>query len=431
MSNSRAVAARVLASLMAQQGSLSTLLDKHKDGTEDQLVQEMVYGCCRWYQQLEFLLAQLLSKPLKHKDLDVKALLLIGLYQLREMRVPDHAAINETVAAVSALHKPWARGLVNAVLRNYQRREPSLSDILQTENDAIRHSHPQWLAAALKSSWPDHYSRLLSGNNQRPPMTLRVNLARVAQHDYLNMLLEQGINASVGRLSPAAIYLEQALAVSSLPGFSEGLVSVQDEASQMVPPMLDLAPDQRVLDACAAPGGKTCHILESECSLTEIVAIERDAARIVRIEENLKRLQLQARLLQADANNVSGWWDGKPFDRILLDAPCSATGVIRRHPDIKLLLKGESVDDLSGQQEKLLRSLWPCLRPGGLLLYTTCSILPQENSRLIQRFLSDTVDAKYEGVAADWGVECDLGKQLLPLDQRGPDGFFYSLLRKT
>lgn len=431
MKNSRVAAARILASLIMQRGSLFSLLDNYKDQPDFQLLQEMVYGSCRWFQQLEYLLSRLLSKPIKQKDSDIKALLIVGLYQLREMRVPDHAAINETVAATSLLDKSWAKGLVNAVLRNYLRQEQSLKDSLQEQAEAIQYSHPSWLSDALRLSWPQHYPALLAANNLRPPMTLRVNQGRINRQDYLALLEQNGFAASAGILCDSSVYLEQPASVVLLPGFADGMVSVQDEASQLVPQLLELAPGQRVLDACAAPGGKTCHMLESEHSLTELTALERESTRVTRIRENLDRLHLQARVVRADANQVSSWWDGKPFDRILLDAPCSASGVIRRHPDIKLLRQPDAINDLVQQQEQLLRSLWPCLQTGGLLLYTTCSVLKQENDDLVARFLNTTNDAKYEGVAADWGVECDYGRQLLPLEQNGPDGFFYSLLRRA
>jgi len=431
MSNSRLVAGNILASLLAQRGSSSTLLNDHRSESDFQLIQEMVFGCCRWFHQLDFLLSQLLSKPVRQKDLDVKALLLVGLYQLREMRIPDHAAINETVEAVALLKKPWAKGLVNGVLRNYQRQAADLEGTLAKQDLAIRHSHPAWLVDAIDESWPGFGEKLLVANNFRPPMTLRINQRKVKRDEYLALLAESGIGAKAGDLCSTSTYLAEPRAVSELPGFDQGLVSVQDEASQLLPQFLHLAPGQRVLDACAAPGGKTSHILESEYSLAELIAIEKEPSRIGRIQENLERLELQARVLQADANEVDAWWDGEPFDRILLDAPCSATGVIRRHPDIKLLRQAEDIQSLARQQETLLHSLWPCLRPGGRLLYTTCSILKQENDELVRGFVDTVGDAKYEGVAADWGVECAYGRQLLPLEQNGPDGFFYSLLHKS
>tara|TARA_R110002073_G_scaffold13953_13_gene58018 strand:- start:343 stop:1092 length:750 start_codon:yes stop_codon:yes gene_type:complete len=237
-------------------------------------------------------------------------------------------------------------------------------------------------------------------------------------------------DVTAGALADTALYLHKPAAVSELPGFDEGLVSVQDEASQLVTQLLELEPGLRVLDACAAPGGKTCHILESEHLLSSMTSIDMSQTKLDRIKENLERLRLSANLVAADASDVNGWWDGKAFDRILLDAPCSATGVIRRHPDIKLLRKPLQVEELTKIQAKLLKNLWACLKPGGLLVYTTCSLLRQENEQIIKGFLESTDSAKHEAISADWGVECALGRQLLPGTSLGPDGFFYCVLRK-
>lgn len=429
MTNSRVVAARILNKLIQNQGSLSQHLDSYKQLEDIHFIQELTFGSCRFYFSLKFLLNQLLSKPLKKKDHDIEALLIIGLYQLKEMRVPDYAAINETVNAAQQFKKPWAKSLINGVLRNYLRQREDLEQALSAQPPAVRESHPDWLVAEINKSWPGHTESVLCAINCRPPMVLRVNLGKISRDEYRHKLSTANIAAEPGRLSAAALYLEQPQAVEELPGFGSGLISVQDEASQLVAPLLQLEPGLRVLDACAAPGGKTCHILESEHSLTEHVAIDKGQSRVQRIEQNLQRLQLNATVLQADANEVSSWWDGRPFDRILLDAPCSATGVIRRHPDIKLLRRPEHIDSLVEQQITLLKSLWPCLSPGGLLLYTTCSVLARENDSLVAEFLRTTPNAKYESVMADWGVECAHGRQLLPAEIDGPDGFFYSLLR--
>ena len=390
----------------------------------------MCFGTCRWFHQLNFFAQQLLTKPFRKKDQDVLALLLIGLYQLREMRIPDHAAINETVSATAELKKPWARALVNAVLRNYQRQEADLNESLEAAEATAQYSHPAWLLDALRSAWPEQCRDILSANNERPPLTLRVNLARRSREEYLQKLAQENIEARPGLLANSAIYLSKPKPVTDIPGFVDGVVSVQDEASQLVPQQLDLREGQRVLDACAAPGGKTCHILESERSLTSITALDKDERRLAGIRENLDRLDLKANILCADAADLENWWDGNPFDRILLDAPCSATGVIRRHPDIKLLRSPEEVADLISQQQRLLESLWQCLKADGLLLYTSCSILPEENQNQIAQFLSKHDDAKYEGITADWGVKCETGRQLLPSTASGTDGFFFSLLRK-
>ncbi|PCJ27730.1 MAG: 16S rRNA (cytosine(967)-C(5))-methyltransferase [SAR86 cluster bacterium] len=429
--NSRAIVANILSELLSGHGSLTTHLAKHKEQDEFSLIQESCYGVCRWFNVLEHILSGLLNKPLKTSEQNLKCLLICGLYQLRELDVAEYAVINETVSAATVLKKPWAKGLVNAVLRNYLRKKDEIEQALVDSAPAVLQAHPQWLQNQLNKQWPDDAGLIMQNNNLRPPMTLRVNQVHKSRKDYLEVLADSSIQAKPGELAESAIYLEKPCPVSDIPGFAEGWVSVQDEASQLIPPLLQLSAGQRVLDACASPGGKTCHILESEHSLTECLAIDLTETKLVRIKENLERLGLKATLLAADASEVSSWWDGKMFDRILLDAPCSATGIIRRHPDIKLLRKPEDVKALQHIQLNLLSALWQCLEPGGLLLYSTCSILRPENEELIGRFLESSDNAKYEGIAADWGVECRFGRQLLPGGNQGPDGFFFSLLRKT
>ena len=262
-------------------------------------------------------------------------------------------------------------------------------------------------------------------------MTLRVNLAKTSRDEMLGRLAAAKIQATAGILAETAIYLAVPMSVDALPGFQEGWLSVQDEASQLVPELLHLAPGMRVLDAGAAPGGKTCHILESEPLLASCVALDKSAQRTERIEENLLRLGLTADLHVADATQIEDWWNQQQFDRILLDSPCSATGVIRRHPDIKLLRSEQDIASLVRSQQQLLRALWPTLKPGGLFLYTTCSILRQENEDSVAEFLRSVDNAKYQGITADWGVECSLGRQLLPGKNNGPDGFFFCVLEKV
>ena len=429
-SNSRAVVAKILSDLLSGHGSLTTQLAKYKDLDDFSLIQESCYGSCRWFFLLEHILSGLLNKPLKPADLDIKCLLICGLYQLRELEVAEYAVINETVSAAVVMKKPWAKGLVNAVLRNYLRKKANIESTLSDRSLNVFHSHPDWLLAEIEAQWPEQSEQILSGNNQRPPMSLRVNQGLRSRMECLQALESAEKNALAGDYASSAIYLSKPLPVSDIPGFDEGWISVQDEASQLVPGLLQLEPGQRVLDACAAPGGKTCHILESERSLTECVAIDLNSRKLERIRENLQRLGLEATLIEADASDVGAWWDGQQFDRILLDAPCSATGVIRRHPDIKILRKEKDIKSLMLIQQKLLTALWPCLKPGGLLLYTSCSLLRQENEAQIVGFLDSVDNAKYEGIAADWGVECRFGRQLLPGASQSPDGFFFSLLSK-
>lgn len=425
--NSRALAATIISNLIAGKGSLTSALNHYSSHPDYSLLQELCYGTCRQYPLLQALLQSLMDKPLRAKDQDLQTLLLVGLYQLRVLRKADYAVVNETVNATRALGKPWAKGLVNGVLRNYQRHQNDYDSKL---SQAALACHPDWLLEAIHTQWPDQADAIIASGNRKPPMTLRCNLGAGSRDSVLQSFSAAGIAAAPGQLTASAIYLAQAMPVTEIPGFTSGKVSVQDEASQLVPALMQLKPSLRVLDACAAPGGKSGHILESEQLLTELVALEIEPRRATRIEENLQRLNLQATVKIADASDTGQWWDGTPFDRILLDAPCSATGVIRRHPDIKVLRQASDIIRLNEIQTRLLNSLWDTLAPGGLLLYTTCSLLRQENEAIIAAFLDSTGDAKYEGIAADWGVECAYGKQLLPGAHDGPDGFYFALLRK-
>lgn len=436
--NIRAVAAVILADLDSGTGSLDSHLaalkvkakTSNSDPAETALLQEILYGCCRWFRVLEYITNQFVSKPLKHKDNDLKCLLIVGLYQLRHLSTPQYAVLNETVAAASALGKTWGKALVNAVLRNYLREREALEADIAQSSGSLASSHPEWLFENILEQWPAQSAAIIAANNSRPPLCLRVNLSRTSRNEVLEEFERHDIQARPGELATSAVYLKTAVPVTSLPGFASGLVSVQDEASQLVPGLLQLASGLRVLDACAAPGGKTCHILESEPSLTSCTGIDIDDRRLNKVSENLNRLGLSAILKVADAASISQWWDNNAYDRILLDAPCSATGVIRRHPDIKLLRSSTDIEKLMRTQGALLLNLWKCLASGGLLLFTSCSILKEENEENIERFLQETPDAKYEGIAADWGVECLYGRQLLPISGNAPDGFYFALLRK-
>ena len=431
MKNVRAVAAQIITNLTRQRGSLSTQLTDFSNHPEISLLQEICFGTCRWYLALEFLLHKLVAKPIKEKDQDVKSLILVGLYQLKELNIADHAVVNETVAASTALNKPWAKPLINAVLRKYQRNQRKLTEELEQSTPDIRYSCPSWLLNEVNVAWKSKSQSILKGNNQRPPLTLRVNISKKSPEEIISLLSEHRIEADRGKLAKTAIYLEKPLPVEEIPGFYDGWVSIQDESSQLVPELLNLKPKVRVLDACSAPGGKTCAIIESERLLTEVVALDESEPRLQKTRENLLRSGLMASLIRGDATKPSKWWDGRLFDRILLDAPCSGSGVIRRHPDIKILRREEDIHALTKIQAMMLDSLWQCLRPDGLLLYTTCSILPRENDSQIKNFLKRTDNAKYEGITADWGVECDYGRQLLVGDKEDHDGFFYSLLSKS
>ncbi|HTO18031.1 MAG TPA: 16S rRNA (cytosine(967)-C(5))-methyltransferase RsmB [Pseudomonas sp.] len=429
--NPRLAAAQALAAVLQGRASLGSSLPPLLERVEVRdrgLVQELAFGTARWQPRLALLVEKLLEKPFKAADRDVEALLLVGLYQLFYTRVPAHAAIGETVGCSDKLKKPWAKGLLNAVLRRAQREGEAL--FAELERDPVsRTAHPRWLQKRLKADWPEHWEAICAANNLHPPLILRVNRRHGSRDAYLDELRAAGLEAEPCAFSPDGIRLLQPCDVTGLPGFAEGRLSVQDEAAQLAAGLLELAPGQRVLDACAAPGGKTCHLLEREPGLGEVIALDAEPLRLTRVRENLERLRLQATLVAADARDTAAWWDGKPFQRILLDAPCSATGVIRRHPDIKLTRQAEDISALATLQGELLDALWPTLEVGGILLYATCSVLPEENSANIGAFLARTPGARELGIPGDFGLKPAHGRQLLPQPD-GHDGFYYAKLMK-
>ncbi|MGY4524857.1 16S rRNA (cytosine(967)-C(5))-methyltransferase RsmB [Pseudomonas sp. TE21394] len=429
--NPRLAAARALAAVLSGKASLNSSLPAQLDKVDERdrgLTQDLAFGTARWQPRLDLLAAQLLQKPFKTADADVQALLLVGLYQLFYTRIPAHAAIGETVGCADKLKKPWAKGLLNAVLRRAQREGEEL--LAGMERDpVVRTAHPRWLQKSLKAFWPERWEAICAANNAHPPMILRVNRRHHSRDAYLALLAEAGVGASACQYSRDGIVLAEACDVRGLPGFAEGWVSVQDEAAQLAADLLELAPGQRVLDACCAPGGKTCHLLEAEAGLAQVVAIDLEAKRLSRVRENLDRLQLDAELIACDARDTASWWDGKPFQRILLDAPCSATGVIRRHPDIKLTRQAEDIPALAMLQGELLDALWPTLEVGGMLLYATCSSLPTENTEVIDAFLARTPGARELDLATAAGLRQPHGRQLLA-QEGGHDGFYYAKLIK-
>lgn len=386
------------------------------------LLAALVFGALRWHHRLERQCAQLLSRPLKAGQLELAALLRIGLLQLQHLRVPEHAAVSATVDAAAAIGHRDAAPLVNAVLRRFQRERAALEAALEADVEA-RFSHPAWLRAELERDWPTDWRRICDANNAPAPMWLRVNARKCGRDDYLAKLLAAGLAARASPEVATAVALEEPQPVDALPGFAAGEVSVQDIAAQRAATFLDLAPGQRVLDACAAPGGKTGHILEACPGLEEVWALDRDGARLARVRDNLARLELAATVIAGDATRPDQWWDGRPFDRILLDAPCSAVGVIRRHPDIKVLRRSEDVARAVQLQAALLDALWPLLRPGGRLVYATCSVLRRENDAQVDRFSSSA------GAIGPRGTEAPSRCQTLPGDAEG-DGFYYACLLK-
>ncbi|WP_407313965.1 16S rRNA (cytosine(967)-C(5))-methyltransferase RsmB [Pseudomonas sp. nanlin1] len=429
--NPRLAAARALATVLSGKASLNSSLPSQLDKVQVRdrgLTQDLAFGTARWQPRLAALAEHLLQKPFKAADNDVQALLLVGLYQLLYTRIPAHAAIGETVGCVDKLKKPWAKALVNAVLRRAQRESEAIFAELERD-PVVRTAHPRWLQKSLKAFWPQDWEAICAANNAHPPMILRVNRRHQRRDAYLQLLAAQGTVASPCIYSEDGIVLEKPCDVRELPGFSEGWISVQDEAAQLAAPLLDLKPGQRVLDACCAPGGKTCHMLETEPGLAAVVAVDLEAKRLVRVRENLDRLGLDAQLIAADGRDTAAWWDGQPFQRILLDAPCSATGVIRRHPDIKLTRQPDDIAALATLQGQLLDALWATLEVGGILLYATCSTLPTENTEVIAAFLARTSGARELDLATSAGVKQPHGRQLLA-QEGGHDGFYYAKLIK-
>lgn len=425
----RATAARVIGAVIGGLSLNQVLPEKLNDVSERDraLLQQLSYGTLRQSPRLQAILKQLLDKPLRDKDRDVQGLLLCGLYQLDSTRVPDHAAVAATVDATRALKKPWAKGMTNAVLRRYLREREQLTQAL---DEAAAASHPAWLFQKILTQWPAAAAAIIDANNQQPPMTLRVNRGQASRDDYISSLKGHGIAAKAGCLSKHAIQLAVPIDVWDLPEFSAGRVSVQDEAAQMAALLLQAGAGERVLDACAAPGGKTCHILELQPELAELVAMDIDELRLQKVSENLQRLNLKATLITGDAASPPAALQPASFDRILVDAPCSASGVIRRHPDVKLLRRESDIAPLANQQLCILRGLWPLLKTGGTLLYATCSILDEENSQVIQRFLTEEGDAALSGTEMAGSESVTSGRQLLP-SSGGTDGLFYAALQKA
>jgi 16S rRNA (cytosine967-C5)-methyltransferase len=428
----RATAARIVALVMHEGRLLDRVLEKALPAAPPglaPLIQEMAYGTLRFAPRLQMLSARLLKRPLRDKDVDVGALLLIGLYQLLYMHVQDYAAVSCTVDAATALDKPWAKELVNACLRRFLREKETLLAEIATDPVA-RHSHPLWLLEALRQAWPAYWQALVQANNERPPLALRVNLLKSTREQYLQRLQTAGLAATALPRTDSGVVLQKPVPVSVLPGFSEGVVSIQDGAAQLAAALLDMEPGQRVLDACAAPGGKLCHLLERLPENARVVALDKEPARVPLIHQNLRRLGLAAEVVLGDATDPAGWWDGRPFERVLLDAPCSATGVIRRHPDVKLHRTPSEVHKLRRLQAAILQGLWPLLTSGGKLLYMTCSVLPGENEQQLQAFLARHSDASVVPLSLPFALARDPGLQILPGEQ-GMDGFYYACLRKS
>ncbi|HIF9062879.1 16S rRNA (cytosine(967)-C(5))-methyltransferase RsmB [Photobacterium damselae] len=424
--NVRAAAAQVIYQVVDQGQSLSTALPAAQQQIKERdqaLLQEICYGVLRWLPRLESITQKLMDKPLKGKQRVFHHLILVGLYQLGYMRIPAHAAVAETVNATKNLKKPQLRGLVNAILRNYQRQQQEL-DAQAVSHDAGKYGHPSWLLKLLKQAYPNDVDAICAANNTKAPMWLRVNRQHHNRDEYRKLLDAEGIATELHPQAGDALRLLSPCDVYKLPGFEQGWVSVQDAAAQLAIEYLQPQAGELILDCCAAPGGKTAHILEHVPS-AQVVAIDCDEHRLARVHDNLQRLNLQAKVLCADARYPDKWWDGDKFDRILLDAPCSATGVIRRHPDIKWLRRGEDIAALAQLQAEIFDAMWLQLKSGGTLVYATCSITPQENRDQVSAFLTRTADATLVGSEAT-----NPGRQILP-GEENMDGFYYAVLQKA
>ncbi|NAW59447.1 MULTISPECIES: 16S rRNA (cytosine(967)-C(5))-methyltransferase RsmB [unclassified Vibrio] len=423
--NVRAAAANVLFQVVDKGQSLSTALPAAQQTIKPRdhaLLQEICYGALRYLPRLESIAGELMDKPLKGKQRVFHHLILVGIYQLSFMRIPEHAAVGETVEGTKALKGPRLRGLINAVLRNYQRNQEQL-DALAISHDAGKYGHPGWLLKLLQHAYPQQWQDIVDANNSKAPMWLRVNRQHHSRDEYLTLLEQEQIEYTLHPQAQDAIKLAAPRDVFTLPGFEQGWVSVQDAAAQLSVNYLTPENGELILDCCAAPGGKTAHILEH--SQAQVVAIDCDDTRLKRVHENLKRLKLEAQVICGDARNPQQWWQGEQFDRILLDAPCSATGVIRRHPDIKWLRRADDIEALAALQSEILDAMWQQLKPGGTLVYATCSITPQENSQQVKAFLARTADATLLGSDPE-----QPGRQILP-GEEDMDGFYYAVLTKA
>lgn len=427
----RAAAALAVRAVLDQGRSLTDALETLPpldDERDRPLVHEIGYGVLRTLPRQEALAKLLLHQPLKREDADLKALILVGLYQLTDTRIPPHAAVAATVEAARTMDKAWAASLINALLRRFQRERERLLTRVERSPE-VRWLFPYWLLERLRAAWPEHWREIVVASNARAPMCLRVNRTRTTRARFAKSLGAAGLTTRPTRDTADGLTLDRPVPTARLPGFAEGLVSVQDAGAQLAAGLLNAKPRERVLDACAAPGGKSAHILEHAGQGLDLTALDVDLQRLERLRDNLRRLGLTARVVHGDAADPVGDWARATYERILLDAPCSATGVIRRHPDIKWLRRDSDILTLADLQARMLDALWPLLVPGGTLLYVTCSLLPEENERQVQAFLRRRGDARARPLGASWGVARSFGRQTLPREGEA-DGFYYAALEK-
>ncbi len=434
MNNIRNLALKILIAVIVKKHTLNSQLEQllptiSKITPQDKaLLHELCFGVMRYYHQLQSISLALIEKPLRTKDKDIEIIILLGLYQIIYLRIPNHAAVNETVALSKSRKKLWAKALVNAVLRRFLREQAQIQQKLSQQANYV-YSHPDWLITEIQQNWPVQWQAILSTNNQIPSLCLRINQQKISTTDYQNELSQQNITATLVPECQSALILKHMSDIVSLPGYQQGWFAVQDLSGQFAVELLQLQADLTVLDACAAPGSKTTHIWDKQAGLAKLLALDVSEERCVRLQQNLQRQQCQADVLQASALEPEKWSNGQLWDRILLDVPCSATGIIRRHPEIKYLRTFEDISVLIQQQQLLLQSLWPLLKPNGLLLYSTCSILVQENDKQIEKFLQSQHNVKLILPKPVWQNYSQYGWQILPDVNR--DGFYYACLQKT
>ena len=430
MNDTRALAAQALADIALRGMSLREAMEqkapKLSDPRDRALLMALLSDGARWWLRFDAALDRLLEKPLRHKEPHVHALLVLGLVQLEILQMQDYAAVAATVEATRALNRPRLAGLVNAILRRWQRERVDLLAALDAKPQT-RFAMPPWLVKSFATDWPAQQDAILADSNREPPLMLRANRRRTTRDALIEQLRTDGYAADAHPWLTDGIVLPHSSDVTRMPGFAQGLFAVQDGAAQVAADVADIHPGMRVLDACAAPGGKACHLLErADIALT---ALDFDAARTTRIRQNLDRLGLQAEVRAGDAGDPSGWWDGKPFDRILVDAPCSATGVLRRRPDVRLHRRASDIDALVAQQRRIVAALWPLLAPGGRLVYITCSMLRAENETVVEGFFAGRDDAKVVPVTLPVGQAAATGWQILPGDG-DLDGMYYAVFER-
>lgn len=429
--DSRATAALLCRQIVDKGRSLDTMIAEHyaqEEAVDDRpFVQELIYGVCRWYGELNYYAEQLLQKPIRNKDRVLHFLLLVGLYQLRYLSTAPYAAVSETVAATRILKKQWASKMLNSCLRRWQRESKSMKLL---PSDAIIHSHPEWFVSALRAQWSEYWPDLLRACNDRPTMCLRVNSRETTRANYLSLLADKDIAANADAYTSHGIRLLKPVPVSVLPKFTQGAVSVQDTAAQLAAQILQPKPGMTVLDACAAPGGKTAHLLETANNQLDLQALDISSRRVQSLQETLARLKLTADVFTADATELGSWpAPTGGYDQILIDAPCSGTGVIHRHPDIKYHRDPASLKKLQVTQAKLLRQLWALLKQDGRLLYMTCSVLNTENEAQVQTFLANTPNAEVAAFKHPNALRLEHGFQTLP-GVHDMDGFYFCLIHK-